>query len=174
MSDLYPSNSIGYKRYDLSGGELIIAILRVHSAVCSKSMDLTRLNMLAFLAEGECGINSDILFIKTKFGPKSEFIRQFVKENKEIIHSRKTGGSIARFPDEDLRLKVHLTDTGMQHASRIINFLTVGKLRALSHILSKWGDESPADLLTYICVFFDGFCPEVLIDPGSSDVKKIH
>lgn len=149
---------------DLTGSELILVILRLHNALCQKPLDLTRLNMLAFMAEGECGINSDIKFVRTKYGPKSDFISGFVMQNREIFHVRKTGGALTRFPDSDLRIKVSLTESGSSFSSRVINFLTVGKLRSLSHVISKWGDDSPKDLLTYICVFYDGFCPEAIVD----------
>ncbi len=149
---------------DLTGGELILAILRLHQALCHKPLDLTRLNMLAFMAEGECGISSDIKFARTKYGPKSEFISDFVKHNSEVFHVRKTGGALTRFPDSDTRIKIGLTESGNSFSSRVINFLTVGKLRSLTHVISKWGDDSPKDMLTYICVFYDGFCPEAILD----------
>ncbi|MCL4340764.1 MAG: hypothetical protein M1431_01520 [Candidatus Thermoplasmatota archaeon] len=149
---------------DLTGGELLMAILRLHKALCKKQLDLTRLNMLAFMAEGECGISSDITFTTTKFGPKSAFIGDFIHHNREIFHVRKTGGAITKFPDPDLRIKISLTEAGDHFSSRVINFLTVGKLRSLSHVISKWGDEAARELLTYICVFHDGFCPESIID----------
>ena len=125
---------------DLSGGELIITIMRLHHTLCRGTMDIARLNMLSFLAEGECDISSEILFSRTRYGPKSGFIQDFTRHNREIIENRRTGGRIKAFTDSDMRIKLRLTEQGMEFSTKAINFLTVGKLRALSHVISKWGD----------------------------------
>ena len=148
-------------KLDLSAGELVILVSKIFTTMSKKKLDLARLNFLIFLAEGDGGIRSEITFEKTGFGPKSRYVENFVKKNKELFTLRTSQKTKHSGPDIDTRKMVSLTAAGKDLSSRISDFLYPDKMRSLSHIVTKWSDEMLGDILTYICVFFGYFCPEI-------------
>ena len=146
---------------DLSAGELVILVSKIYTTMTTKKLDLAKLNFLIFLAEGDGGIRSEITFEKTGFGPKSRYVENFVKNHKEIFTLRTSQKTKRSGPDADTRKTVNLTAEGKELSSRISDLLLPGKMRSLSHIVTKWSDEMHGDILTYICVFFGYFCPEI-------------
>ncbi len=146
----------------LSGGELILSVIMAYSENFGQKPDLAKVNLLAFLIEGDGEIESDIMFSNTPYGPKSRYISEFISRNGELVKSRTYGKkpSGARI-DPDLRIKLELTDLGRKIASIATNSLSKRDSKILAKILSGWGMEKHSDLLTYICVFYEDFCTSV-------------
>ncbi len=145
----------------LSGGELILAVIRIYTGSFGKKPDLALVNLLLFLVEGDGGIESDLLFSNTLFGPKSGYLRDFVNRNTELVKSRAYGKVKSSKVDPDTRKKLELTAAGISIADLAINSLSKREVKTISSILSKWGTEKHSEILTYICVFYEDFCTSV-------------
>ena len=146
----------------LTGGELILAVTRIYSGSFGSNPDLSRLNLLLFLIEGDGGIESNLMYSNTAFGPKSNYIDAFISDNPELIRARSYGKkpSSARM-DPDVRRKVELTSEGVKIADRAIGGLSSRDTKKISQILSKWGREKHSDILMYLCLFYKEFCSEI-------------
>ena len=146
----------------LSGGELILAVIRIFTGSFGKKPDLALINLLLFLIEGDGGIESDLLFSNTPLGPKSGYLTDFVTRNTDLVKSRLYGKADSRGKaDPDIRRKLELTATGTSIADIAINSLSQKEVKIISSIISKWGTDKHSEILTYICVFYEDFCTSV-------------
>lgn len=152
-------SSIAPEDLMLSGGELILAVARAFEGSFSEKPDLSKLNLLLFLMEGDGGIRSDLLFYNSQVGPKSQYLQNFVADNQSLLRVRTYGKAPRReLPDPDVRKRVELTAEGRRIADTALSSLPDGDLRRIARILSKWGRESHPEILTYVCMFYGNFC----------------
>ncbi len=155
-------SALNFGEITLSGGELILAVIRVFTGSFGKKPDIARLNLLLFLLEGDGRIVSDLLFSNTPYGPKSGYLVDFVSSHPDLLKSRTYGKSGANIRvDPDVKKKVELTGAGTTIADIAINSLSQKDVKTISAILSKWGNEKHSEILTYICVFYEDFCTHV-------------
>ncbi len=146
----------------LTGGELILAVTRIYSGSFGSNPDLSRLNLILFLIEGDGGIESNLLYSNTAFGPKSGYIGAFISGNPELVRARSYGKKPASARmDPDVRRKVELTAQGVRIADRAIGSLSPRDTKKISQILSKWGKEKHSEILMYLCLFYKDFCSEI-------------
>lgn len=146
----------------LSGGELILSVIRIYSEHFGRNPDLAKLNLLIFLLEGDGEIESDIMFSDTPFGPKSYYINEFVSRNTEFVKSSSyTKNTSNMKADTEVHTRLSLTDLGKKIADIAIDSLSERDVRALKKILSRWGMEKHTVLLTYVCLFYEDFCTSV-------------
>lgn len=175
MIDLSPGSPWNAEGGGLTGGELILAVVRLYQMTYGEKPDLARLNLLLFLAEGDAEIQSDLLFADTTAGPKSSYIRDFVKGNPAFIRMRVYGRAPKRkVSDPDVRHRLELTDEGRRVAEAAMSSLNDSELKKLSRVLLRWGREKHGDLLTYVCIFYGDFCRAVERheDPNSLSGQK--
>lgn len=145
----------------MSGGELILSVARIFSGSLGKSPDLAKLNLLVFLVEGDGGIHSDIMFEDTKFGPKSQYLNDFVRNHPDLVRTRVYGKKPSTGTDPDARTRVVLTPEGAEIAERAILSLPQRDQKIATSIVVRWGVESNGELLTYVCLFYGDFCRTV-------------
>lgn len=162
MNNLSTGSSWNLEGTGLTGGELMLALTRLYEIFYGENPDLAKLNFLLFLAEGDAGIKSEILFADTSRGPKAPYVNNFIKENVQFIKSRTYGRAPKKsLGDVDVRKKVELTQEGRKIAEIAISSLGESDLRKLTRVIVKWGHEPHGELLTYICIFYKDFCTSV-------------
>lgn len=162
MEGVSSSSLLHFGTVSLSGGELILSVVRAYTESFGKRPDIAMTNLLIFLIEGDGGIESDVMFSDTPYGPKSPYIHDFVTRNTDLIKIRAFGKKPAKNKtDPDMRMKLELTELGKKIANLAISSLSKRDSKIFSKILSGWGNEKHSELLTYICVFFTDFCKSI-------------
>lgn len=162
MDRAYSGSLLHFGNVSLSGGELILSVIGQYNEIFGQKPDLAKTNLLVFLIEGDGEIESDIMFSNAPYGPKSDYISEFVSQSGDLVKS----STLDSMPsgaktDPDLFTSLELTDLGRKIANIAIESLSKRESKILSKIMAEWGMEKHSAILTYICVFYWDFCTSV-------------
>lgn len=162
MQSTETNSLLQFGNTSLSAGELILSVINIYTGTFGKKPDLAMVNLLVFLIEGDGGVQSDVLFSNTPYGPKSIYLHDFIMNNRDLVTMRVYGRKPANSRvDSDTRKKLDLTTLGSKISNLAINSLSQKDMKTISSIISKWGMDRHPEILTYICVFYEDFCTNV-------------
>ncbi|MEM3675757.1 MAG: hypothetical protein QXV22_01725 [Thermoplasmataceae archaeon] len=147
---------------DVTGSELILTVMKKVQSSQKITIDLAKLNLILFLIEGDGQVRSTLEFVETPAGPRSNFVAEFVKNNKNIISVRTARPKKnEKVSDSDYFRKLQLTEDGMRIAANVTRLLPARYVRIIEELTERWIDQTHGQILTYICLFYPDFCTSI-------------